>query len=330
MADDDKTQLASKRGYFGEIVQSAKSIMEGMAITLAELTRAPHNTTTVQYPDRTPHPVAETLPERYRGFLEVDLDACTGCKACERDCPINVIAIDLEKVGTERMLTRFDIDMGKCMYCGICVESCPVEVRAIGDAEPTKTIRMTREFEAATGDFHALTFRFIRPGDQVPPLKPKKGAEAPVSPRRGEIARAVRAKAAEYNPLAAKWALENMKPALDPAEAEWLKDEAVLARASELAPMVAAIPEGPEGTQALVELLYNQALAQTDSGHCGHPNCHEYARAIAEGRDREYWKCGPGGAQATRDLFLITDLRVKKTVEEAAKNAAAAAIEHHK
>lgn len=190
-----------RRGYFGEIVRAIRTIGEGMAITFAELTRSRNNQTTVQYPDRTAVPVSEALPERYRGFLEVDLDTCTGCKACERDCPIDVIKIDLEKDETGRYMTRFDIDMGKCMYCNICVESCPVEVQAEGDAELSKSIRMTREFEAATGAFDSLTFRFIPAGERVPTFKPKKG-EVPGSPRRGGIARAVRRRASEENPAA--------------------------------------------------------------------------------------------------------------------------------
>ncbi|HEX9105532.1 MAG TPA: 4Fe-4S binding protein, partial [Polyangia bacterium] len=178
---------AHRRGYFGKIAVAARTVSEGMAVTLAQYFRRP---TTVQYPDRTRVPVVDSLPERYRGFLEVDMDLCTACKACERDCPIDVIAIDVEKRGAERVMTRFDIDMGKCMYCGICVESCPVPAQAPGDAEPTKCIRMTREFEAATPNFNALTFRFIRPGDYVVPFKPKKGVIEPTR-RRGEIAREV-------------------------------------------------------------------------------------------------------------------------------------------
>jgi len=41
--------------------------------------------------------VVDSLPERYRGFLEVDMSICTACQACERACPINVIAIEIEK-----------------------------------------------------------------------------------------------------------------------------------------------------------------------------------------------------------------------------------------
>lgn len=201
MSPKTENHSAKKRGYFGEIVHAVRTVAEGMAITFAELTRSRENQTTVQYPDRTAVPVAEALPERYRGFLEVDLDTCTGCKACERDCPIDVIQIDLEKDETGRYMTRFDIDMGKCMYCNICVESCPVEVQAEGDAEPSKSIRMTREFEAATDAFDALTFRFIPSGERVPTFKPKKG-EIPGSPRRGGIARAVRRRAKEENPTA--------------------------------------------------------------------------------------------------------------------------------
>src|SRR5262249_17980162 len=77
-----------RRGYVGNIVQSAKSVLEGMAVTFSYMFRKP---TTIQYPDRVPMPVSEMLPERYRGFLEVDMDICTACKACERECPINCI-----------------------------------------------------------------------------------------------------------------------------------------------------------------------------------------------------------------------------------------------
>ena len=199
---------AGRRTYLGSIKHAAQSIFEGLSITWTEMLRMPQNRTTVQYPDRTPFPVADSLPERYRGFLEVDMDICTACKACERDCPINCIVIDLGKIEGTRAMTRFDIDLGKCMYCGICVEACPTDAQAAGDAEPTKCIRMTREFEAVTSDFSTLTFRFIRPGDYIVPYKPKKG-EISDTHRRGEIAREVRQRAAEYNHLAIQWALAN-------------------------------------------------------------------------------------------------------------------------
>ena len=326
MADDSNTGMADKRGYFGAITQSAKSIMEGMAITFAELTRAGQNHTTVQYPDRTAVPVVDSLPERYRGFLEVDMDICTACKACERDCPINVIAIDLEKIEGTRAMTRFDIDMGKCMYCGICVEACPTDAHAAGDEEDTKCIRMTREFEASTQNFNTLTFRYIRPGDFVVPFKPKKG-EISDTRRRGEIAREVRKKAMEYNGLACEWALENGAVKKEGGVQEVIKEDVILARAKELEALVKPVANDPKG---LEDVLYNQALAQTDCEACGWPTCREYAIAMINGKDGEYFKCEPGGAQATRDMNLIFNIRLGKSVEDAAKAAAKVTLEHHK
>jgi NAD(P)H-quinone oxidoreductase subunit I len=303
MADEQPkrtTNLADHRGYFGAIKQAATSIMEGMAITFAELTRAGQNHITVQYPDRTAVPVVDSLPERYRGFLEVDMDICTACKACERDCPINVIVIDLEKIEGVRAMTRFDIDMGKCMYCGICVEACPTDSHAPGDEEDTKCIRMTREFEASTENFNSLTFRFIRPGDFVVPFKPKKGVIEPTR-RRGEIAREVRGKAMEYNALACDWAMKNGGVAKTGGVQDVVKED----------------------------VLYNQALAQTDCEACGWPTCRDYAKAMITGKDGEFFKCEPGGPQATRDMNLILNIRLGKTAEEAAKIASKVTLEHH-
>ena len=68
---------------------------------------------TVQYPDRIPVPCRTRCRLRYRGILEVDLEICTGCLACERACPIDciVIGIDRNKETKQRLLTRFDIDV---------------------------------------------------------------------------------------------------------------------------------------------------------------------------------------------------------------------------
>jgi formate hydrogenlyase subunit 6/NADH:ubiquinone oxidoreductase subunit I len=312
--------MSGRRGYFGSILSAARTTAEGMAVTLAQYFRRP---TTVQYPDRTAVPVVDSLPERYRGFLEVDMDICTACKACERDCPINVIAIDVEKVGDQRVMTRFDIDMGKCMYCGICVESCPVEAQAPGDQERTKCIRMTREFEGATSDFPTLTFRFIRPGDHVAPFKPKKGV-LETTPSRGQIAREVRKQGLQHNAAAFRWSLQ-ARTAKSSRVGDVVQPERLQRRAGELSPLVAAAGDAA----ALEHLLYEQALAQTDCEACGYPSCHDYAAALVSGREPARWKCEPGGAQSTRDVTLILELRAGRSPAAAAEVAAKLTREHH-
>ena len=149
--------------YFKNIAETAASIFEGMAITFSHLLRKP---TTIQYPDKIARPLAETLPDRFRGFLKVDMEICTACLACMNDCPIDCIKIVTKKDETikERVLTQFDIDEAKCMYCGLCTEPCP-----------TGAIHFTREFERATEDVSDLIFRFVPEGETIVPYKaPKK------------------------------------------------------------------------------------------------------------------------------------------------------------
>jgi formate hydrogenlyase subunit 6/NADH:ubiquinone oxidoreductase subunit I len=146
--------------YFRNIFETASTIFEGMAVTCSHFVRRP---STVQYPDRTPLRVQDTLPFRYRGILEVDLEICTGCLACERACPIDCIVIDAPKDKQTRQmsLTRFDIDIAKCMYCGLCSEPCP-----------TGAIHHTPEFEGADYSLESMIRRYVK--EPVAAYKPKK------------------------------------------------------------------------------------------------------------------------------------------------------------
>lgn len=149
--------------YIKNIAETAATIFEGMAITFSHFVRRPM---TIQYPDRIEKPVQETLPLRYRGILEVDLDICTGCLACERVCPITciTIGIDMDKQTKQRTFGNFDIDICKCMYCGLCAEACP-----------TGSIRHSQEFEGASYNPAGLVRHFVK--EPVALYKPKKGGE---------------------------------------------------------------------------------------------------------------------------------------------------------
>jgi formate hydrogenlyase subunit 6/NADH:ubiquinone oxidoreductase subunit I len=199
----------SEPGYFGTVVRALRSITDGLAVTMSYVFRAP---ITVQYPDRTPVPVPDTLPERYRGLLEVDMETCGACKACERDCPIGCIRIDMTKEkgadGKPKLImTRFDIDMSKCMFCGLCVEACGTSCQCEGDTEPSKAIHFTREFEGVAEHPAQLVYRFIRPGDRIQAAKSLK--ETVPARRRGQALREARRHAQVYNALAFAWALDH-------------------------------------------------------------------------------------------------------------------------
>jgi formate hydrogenlyase subunit 6/NADH:ubiquinone oxidoreductase subunit I len=155
--------MGAAAAYFQNIKEAVLSIFEGMAVSGSHFMRKPY---TVQYPDRTATRVQDTLPFRYRGILEVDLEICTGCLACERACPIDCIVITAEKDPETKLMTlsQFDIDIIKCMYCGLCSEPCP-----------TGSIHHTTEFEGADYSTESMMRRFVK--DPVLAYKPSTGPE---------------------------------------------------------------------------------------------------------------------------------------------------------
>lgn len=151
--------------YFQNIVSSTKTIFEGMTITFSHLFREPM---TIQYPEVN---VEAALPDRYRGFLNVDTTICTTCCLCEKACPIDCIVIEHGKDAElgQRVMTRFDIDEAKCMYCGLCTEPCP-----------TAAIAFTKKFEAATENLADLVFKFVPAGQKIIPYKVPRTKSAAV------------------------------------------------------------------------------------------------------------------------------------------------------
>ncbi len=166
--------MGSISEYFAAIGRSVKSLGDGFAVTLSYMLRKPN---TIQYPDRSGKPVVTMLPERSRGLLEIDINICTGCKACQRACPIGAIQIEVEKDPEKgRMLTKAQVDWSLCMFCGMCVMPCP-----------TGSIQHSHEFEGGMRHQANLIMNFV--DKPVPVAKAKKDEVLPRKPL-GSIVRA--------------------------------------------------------------------------------------------------------------------------------------------
>jgi Ni,Fe-hydrogenase III small subunit/ferredoxin len=84
-----------------------------------------------------------SLPDRFRGRPDLDVDACDGCSECVTACPSRVIGVSRSRPdGPPEQLT---LDLAGCLFCGDCVPACP-----------RNALRMTQEFELAGRDRDTL------------------------------------------------------------------------------------------------------------------------------------------------------------------------------
>ncbi len=163
--------------YLHNIWESITTLLIGLGITWKHLIHARTGNVTLQYPEE-----KWPRPERNIGFdhrdynvirsrLVVDIDDCTGCKKCERACPVGCIAVETIKVpkGTDLgvttndtvkrlLVTRHDIDMSECMYCNLCTYPCPEEcIYMTGGPNSHKT---PIDYEFSEYDRNNLIYKF--------------------------------------------------------------------------------------------------------------------------------------------------------------------------
>jgi NADH-quinone oxidoreductase subunit I len=119
--------------YFRNIIDSVRSILIGMKITLRYCFS---KTVTIQYPYE-----KLSFAPRYRGIHEFEADKCIACDMCAKACPVDCIYIDKsaprkidKKTGKAAggELLRYAIDYQKCMFCALCTEPCPTDCIHMG------------------------------------------------------------------------------------------------------------------------------------------------------------------------------------------------------
>jgi ech hydrogenase subunit F len=65
------------------------------------------------YPAETRQP-----PTLARGHLDIEIDSCIFCGACQKRCPANAITVS-------RTPKSWSVNHYACIICGYCVEVCP-------------------------------------------------------------------------------------------------------------------------------------------------------------------------------------------------------------
>jgi hydrogenase-4 component H len=107
----------------------------------------------VKKPDTEAYPFTKiTLPQTYRGKLDIDPMKCTGCSICAYVCPASVITmieVGKRKLGEKEVaVKRPKFDLYTCIFCGECVDNCPFGA-----------LELTKNFELATPQKETLIMK---------------------------------------------------------------------------------------------------------------------------------------------------------------------------
>src|SRR4051812_3291233 len=88
--------FSSFMNYCKEVHSGVRSVFESCLVTLPYLWSEGElrKEVTEQYPDPVSSRTPDDLPARSRGILHNDIEKCTGCRECEKVCPVNCIVIE--------------------------------------------------------------------------------------------------------------------------------------------------------------------------------------------------------------------------------------------
>jgi ech hydrogenase subunit F len=62
--------------------------------------------------------VKRELPEGTRGRIDIEIDKCTFCGACEKRCPSDALKVTRDP-------KSWTLNPYACVICGYCIEVCP-------------------------------------------------------------------------------------------------------------------------------------------------------------------------------------------------------------
>jgi len=166
--------------------------------------------------------------------------------------------------------------------------------------------------------FDNLTLRFVPdPVNPWPAYKVPKGSEA--FPRRplGEITRRLLKKWDEPPPPF---------PSKDEAAKDHGKPKAGTLDTAAMGRQLAAKALQVKADKPQLQKVLEEAMAGTDCGDCGYPDCFGYSNAIAEGKENSTEKCAPGGADSKSMLeTILVSLKTGSVPAEAKAEALASA-----
>jgi formate hydrogenlyase subunit 6/NADH:ubiquinone oxidoreductase subunit I len=168
MSDVSREEELAPPSYSSGLVQDLLGAFQSFRLGLRSVQRALGSTlpylrggsaadlrkeVTEQYPDPVSSRTEGDLPPRSRGLLFNDIERCTGCRDCEKTCPVRCISIETVQVpdSAKAWVSVFDIDFSSCTFCGLCVEACV----------PASLVH-TRAYERAVFDLPDMAARFGR------------------------------------------------------------------------------------------------------------------------------------------------------------------------